>query len=161
MTVSSRPVLPSLLSRRVGVQHFTFEARSRFTRVTARRIARLPKATLVMKLQYAQLPAHTTRNLPDLPSFIWVEPSSTGISRHRDALNNAGSGIGIRTRCQIRLPFPLNREYKDCILDAILSKVNDLDFFKEAFPNSDRLVGSIINSPNARAKLCGSPRGTK
>jgi hypothetical protein len=90
LTVSSRPMLPSPLFRRVGVHHFTFEACSGFTRVTARRMARSPKATLVTRLQCAQLPVHTARQLPDLPSIIWVEPSSTGISRHRGALNNAG-----------------------------------------------------------------------
>jgi hypothetical protein len=45
---------------------------------------------LVTRLQYAQLPVHTARQLPDLPSIIWVEPSSTGISRLRGALNYPG-----------------------------------------------------------------------
>jgi hypothetical protein len=53
-------------------------------------IARSPKATLVTRLQYNWLPKHIARQLPDLPSIIWVEPSSTGISRHRGALNNPG-----------------------------------------------------------------------
>lgn len=47
-------------------------------------------ATLVTRLQYAQFPIHTAHQLPDLPSIIWVEPSSTGISRHRGALNFPG-----------------------------------------------------------------------
>jgi hypothetical protein len=53
-------------------------------------MAQSPQATLVTRLQYAQLPEHIARQLPDLPSIIWVEPSSTGISRPRGALNFPG-----------------------------------------------------------------------
>jgi hypothetical protein len=72
---------------RVGVLHFTFEACSGFTRVTARKMAQSPKAALVKRLQYSRLPEHIARQLPDLPSVIWVEPSATGISRLRGALH--------------------------------------------------------------------------
>src|SRR5262249_56038932 len=50
---------PSPSDRRVGIRIVTFEACSGFTRVTARRIARPPKAAFVTRLQ----PRHCTTEL--------------------------------------------------------------------------------------------------
>ena len=63
------------------------EACSGFTHVMARRIARPPKAAFVTRLQSGRLPNPTARQLPDQSTIIWVEPSSTGDTRHRGALN--------------------------------------------------------------------------
>ena len=71
--------------RRVGIRIDTFEACSGFTRVTARRIAQPPKATFVTRLQPCRLPDKAARQLPDLSTTVWVEPSSTGDSRLRGA----------------------------------------------------------------------------
>jgi hypothetical protein len=72
-------------SRRVSIRIVTFEACSGFTHVTARRIAQPPKATFVTRLQPCRLPDKATRQLPDLSTTVWVEPSSTGDSRLRGA----------------------------------------------------------------------------
>jgi hypothetical protein len=59
-----RPLGPSPFLRRVGVHHFTFEACSGFTRVTAYRIAQPPKAAFVTRLRSRRLPIQTARQLP-------------------------------------------------------------------------------------------------
>jgi hypothetical protein len=56
MSIASPLTRPSPIGRRVGIRIVTFEACSGFTRVTARRIAQLPKATFVTRLQPARLP---------------------------------------------------------------------------------------------------------
>ena len=84
------PARPSPLFRRVGVHDFTFEACSGFTRVTARRIAQPPKAAFVTRLRPGRSPSQAARQLPDLPTTLWVEPSSTGDPRRRGALRKAG-----------------------------------------------------------------------
>ena len=66
--------------------HFTFEACSGFTRVTARRIAQPPKAAFVTRLQPFRLPSRAARQLPDQPTTLWVDPSSTGEPRRWGAL---------------------------------------------------------------------------
>jgi hypothetical protein len=71
-------------------------------------MAQSPQATLVTRLQYARLPKHIARQLPDLPSIIWVEPSSTGISRLRGALNEPGYDLSdrdIEEQCTWNLLF--------------------------------------------------------
>src|SRR4029434_3309753 len=77
---------PSPNGRRVGIRIVTFEACSGFTRVTARRIAQLPKATFVTRLQPLRLPARAARQLPDQSTTLWVESSSTSDARLRGAL---------------------------------------------------------------------------
>ena len=57
-----------------------------FTHVTARRIAQLPKATFVTRLQPLRLPARAARQLPDQSTTLRVESSSTGNPRLRGAL---------------------------------------------------------------------------
>ena len=90
MSIASPSVQPSPKLRRVGIRVITFEACSGFTHVTARRIAQPPKAAFVTRLRPGQLPGRTARQLPDLSTTIWVDPSSTGEPRHRGALNFPG-----------------------------------------------------------------------
>ena len=73
-----------------AIRDFTFEACSDFTHVTARWIARPPKAAFVTRLRPAQLPKRAARQLPDQSTTLWVEPSSTGDTRRRGALHNPG-----------------------------------------------------------------------
>ena len=89
-SIASPLVLPSPLFRRVGIRSFTFEACSGFTLVTARWIAQPPKAAFVTRLRPDRLPGKAARQLPDLSTTIWVDPSSTGVTRRRGALNKAG-----------------------------------------------------------------------
>jgi hypothetical protein len=44
-----------------------------------------PKAAFVTRLRPGRLPTRAARQLPDLPTIIWVESSSTGETRHRGA----------------------------------------------------------------------------
>jgi hypothetical protein len=78
LSIASPSARPSPFLRRVGIRDFTFEACSGFTRVTARRVARPPKAAFVTRLRSGQLPNRTARQLPDLSTPIWVDSSSTG-----------------------------------------------------------------------------------
>src|SRR4029079_2351397 len=80
-SITSPSVRPSPYRWRVGIRIFTFEACSGFTHITARWIARPPKATFVTRLQCDQLPSHPARQLPDLSTTIWVDSSSTGDTR--------------------------------------------------------------------------------
>jgi len=56
---SSPSARPSSFSRRVGVRTFTFEACSGFTHITARRIARPPKAAFVTRLRLDSYPSES------------------------------------------------------------------------------------------------------
>jgi hypothetical protein len=80
-----RRTRPSPIQWRVGVHDFTFEACSGFTRVTARRIAQPPKAAFVTRLQPGQLPNQAACQLPELPTSLRVDSSSTGVTRRRGA----------------------------------------------------------------------------
>ena len=70
--MTSQPVLPAPSLWRVGIRIKTFEACSGFTRVAARKIAQLPKATFVTRLRSNQLPGQTARQLPDPSTLIRV-----------------------------------------------------------------------------------------
>ena len=83
---------PSPFSRRVGIHISPFEACSDFTHITAHRIAQPPKAAFVTRLQPRELPLQTARQLPELSTPLWVEPSSTGRTRLRGALEKLGIG---------------------------------------------------------------------
>ncbi len=85
-----RSTRPSPTDRRVGIHKFTFEACSDFTRVTARWVARPPKAAFVTGLRNGQLPDRLARQLPDQPTTLWVAASSTGVPRLRGALTARG-----------------------------------------------------------------------
>src|SRR5208283_1889628 len=63
----------------------TFEACSGFTRIAARKIAQLPKATFVTRLRSSQSPGQTARQLPDPSTLIRVESSSTRETRLQGA----------------------------------------------------------------------------
>src|SRR5215467_3456459 len=99
------PLGPSPNSSRVGIHKFPFEACSGFTRVTARWIARPPKATFVTRLRSGRLPGRTARQLPDQPTILWVEPPSTGVARLRGALlskrNFGGVASNIDSRSRV------------------------------------------------------------
>src|SRR4051794_18202906 len=90
VSIASPLTRPSPFLRRVGIRIFTFEACSGFTRVTARWIARPPKAAFVTRLQPSQLPDQTARQLPKQSTTLRVESSSTGATRHRGALREPG-----------------------------------------------------------------------
>src|SRR5208337_1758198 len=87
MSIASLSARPSPPYDRVGVRIVTFEACSGFTRVTARWIARPPKAAFVTRLRSVQLLVQTARQLPGQSTIPWVEPTSTGETRLRGALN--------------------------------------------------------------------------
>ena len=86
--------------RRVGIRIVTFEACSGFTRVTARRIARLPKVAFVTRLRPFRLPGRAARQLSDLSTIIRVVPSSTGDSRPRGAL--PGPDLSMRGKVRVQ-----------------------------------------------------------
>src|SRR5207342_533440 len=81
LSVASPSVQPSPLRWRVGIRDFAFEACSGFTHVTARRVAQLPKAAFVTRLRPDRSPSRAARQLPDLPTILWVDPPSTGHPR--------------------------------------------------------------------------------
>jgi hypothetical protein len=55
-----------------------------------RQIARPPKAAFVTRLRPGQLPSQAARQLPDLSTSLWVDPTSTGDTRLWGALHNPG-----------------------------------------------------------------------
>ncbi len=87
LSVTSRSVQPSLMSRQVGVHDFTFEACSGFTRVTACRLAQPPQVAFVTRLQPSPLRDQAACQLPDLPTAIWVALPPTGDPRCWGALD--------------------------------------------------------------------------
>jgi hypothetical protein len=90
MSVTSRPVLPSPLFRRVGIHNFTFEACSGFTHVTACKVAQPPKVAFVTRLRPDPFPVRVACQLPDLPTTVWMGLSPTSDLRRWGARNNAG-----------------------------------------------------------------------
>src|SRR3954470_21723511 len=84
-SIASPSVRPSPFCRRVSIRISTFEACSGFTRVTDRRVAQPPKAAFVTRLRSGQLPDQTARQLPELSTIPWMDPSSTGDTRPRGA----------------------------------------------------------------------------
>ncbi len=85
MSIASLFARPSPPYVRVGIHIVTFEACSGFTHVTARWIARPPRAAFVTRLQSVRLLVQTARQLPDQSTTIRVESSSTGDTRLRGA----------------------------------------------------------------------------
>ena len=85
LSMTSQLVRPAPSLRRVGIRIKTFEACSGFTRVTARKIAQLPKATFVTRLRSSQSPGQTARQLPDPSTLVRVESSSTRETRLQGA----------------------------------------------------------------------------
>ncbi len=68
---------------------FIFDSCSGFTLVTARWIAQAPKVASVTRLWPDRL-RQAARELLDLSTTTWVEPSPTGVTGHRSALNYPG-----------------------------------------------------------------------
>ena len=87
-SIASPSARPSPLFRRVGIHIFTFEACSGFTHVTARWIAQPPKGGFCHEARTGQSPSQTARQLPDQSTTLWVESSSTGEIRLRNARNS-------------------------------------------------------------------------
>ena len=115
------PVRPSPNLRRVGVRIFTFEACSGFTHVTARWIAQPPKAAFVARLRPGQSPNRAACQLPDQPTIIWMEPTSTGDPRRRGARRVEEGRGGVPST--LRLPSPLIKP------DVRISRIRLSDWF--------------------------------
>src|SRR6202040_1952862 len=78
-----------LLLHRSGLSpHTPCQSPGALTHVTARWIARPPKAAFVTRLQPARLPDQAARQLPDQSTTLRVASSSTGDTRLRGALKN-------------------------------------------------------------------------
>src|SRR3954453_5382097 len=90
MAVVRSSQVESHLGRNRLTSKAPYKACSGFTRVTARWIAQPPKAAFVTRLRPGRLPCQAARQLPDQSTTLWVEPSSTGDTRRRGALGNAG-----------------------------------------------------------------------
>src|SRR3954454_20694076 len=117
-SIASPSVRPSPFCRRGSIRISTFEACSGFTRVTARRIAQPPKAAFVTRLRSGQLPDQTARQLPELSTIPWMDPSSTGDTRPRGALQN----LDLQFR---RGSFAREYAADGYALDAFLSRATD------------------------------------
>src|SRR5271157_5618438 len=102
LSMTSQPVLPAPSLWRVGIRIKTFEACSGFTRIAARTIAQLPKATFVTRLRSSQSPGQTARQLPDPSTLIRVESSTPILLTHSPSrcsvIPVAGIKLGIGRR---------------------------------------------------------------
>ena len=102
-----RSTRPSPNLRRVGVHIFTFEACSGFTRVRPARSLNRPRRPLSQGFGPAGYPTRPPVSYQIKPTTVWVDPSSTGVTRRRGALRNPGQPpkaafvTGLRSR---RLP---------------------------------------------------------
>ena len=85
-----RSTRPSPNLRGVGVHIFTFEACSGFTRVRPARSLNRPRRPLSQGFGPAGYPTRPPVSYQIKPTTVWVDPSSTGITRRRGALRNAG-----------------------------------------------------------------------
>jgi hypothetical protein len=117
LSIASPSVRPSPFCRRVGIHISTFEACSGFTRVTARRIAQPPKAAFVTRLRSGRLPDQTARQLPELSTIPWMDPSSTSDTRPRGALQNSRfmACLTLRLCPKQRLQLGVRCEDRPCI----------------------------------------------
>ena len=85
-----RSTRPSPNLRRVGVHIFTFEACSGFTSVRPARSLNRPRRPLSQGFGPAGYPTRPPVSYQIKPTAVWVDPSSTGVTRRRGALRNAG-----------------------------------------------------------------------
>ena len=81
-----RSTRPSPNLRRVGVHIFTFEACSGFTRVRPARSLNRPRRPLSQGFSPAGYPTRPPVSYQIKPTTVWVDPSSTGVTRRRGAL---------------------------------------------------------------------------
>ena len=102
VSVTSRSVQPSLMSRQVGVHDFTFEACSGFTRVTACRFAQPPEVAFVTRLQ----PGPARRRPKPLVSYQTYRQLS-GWDFHPLAIRAVGAHMTFpfRSRFSPRVPL--------------------------------------------------------
>ena len=92
-TLLPRSTRPSPNLRRVGVHIFTFEACSGFTRVRPARSLNRPRRPLSQGFGPAGYPTRPPVSYQIKPTTVWVDPSSTGVTRRRGALRNPGLAI--------------------------------------------------------------------
>ena len=85
-----RSTRPSPNLRRVGVHIFTFEACSGFTRVRPARSLNRPRRPLSQGFGPAGCPTRPPVSYQIKPTTVWVDTSSTGVTRRRGALRNVG-----------------------------------------------------------------------
>ena len=85
-----RSTRPSPNLRRVGVHIFTFEACSGFTRVRPARSLNRPRWPLSQGFGPAGYPTKPPVSYQIKPTTVWVDPSSTGVTRRRGALRPTG-----------------------------------------------------------------------
>ena len=85
-----RSTRPSPNLRRVGVHIFTFEACSGFTRVRPARSLNRPRRPFSQGFGPAGYPTRPPVSYQIKPTTVWVDPSSTGVTRRRGALRPAG-----------------------------------------------------------------------
>src|SRR6266403_2260501 len=75
-----------LLLHRSGLSpHTPCQSPGALTRITARWIARPPRATFVTRLRSVRLLVQIARQLPDQSTTLWVDSTSTGNTRRRGA----------------------------------------------------------------------------
>ena len=91
--VSSLPVQPSPLCRRVGVHIFTFEACSSFTRVTACKVAHPPFVGFIARLRPRQSPGSGARKLSSPTNNYLSGSFPTGDLPRWGALHSSGEMI--------------------------------------------------------------------
>ena len=105
-----RSTRPSPNLRRVGVHIFTFEACSGFTRVRPARSLNRPRRPLSQGFSPAGYPTRPPVSYQIKPTTVWVDPSSTGVTRRRGALRNAGSRAERVLVGPSRRPHPTDRK---------------------------------------------------
>ena len=105
-----RSTRPSPNLRRVGVHIFTFEACSGFTRVRPARSLNRPRRPLSQGFGPAGYPTRPPVSYQIKPTTVWVDPSSTGVTRRRGALRNAGSRAERVLVGPSRRPHPTDRK---------------------------------------------------
>ena len=104
-----RSTRPSPNLRRVGVHIFTFEACSGFTRVRPARSLNRPRRPLSQGFGPAGYPTRPPVSYQIKPTTVWVDPSSTGVTRRRGA-RRVEEGRGGLYRIGITpFPFPAHQ----------------------------------------------------
>ena len=98
-----RSTWPSPNLRRVGVHIFTFEACSGFTRVRPARSLNRPGRPLSQGFGPAGYPTRPPVSYQIKPTTVWVDPSSTGVTRRRGTLKFSGNTDVSVTNCVIAL----------------------------------------------------------
>ena len=102
-----RSTRPSPNLRRGGVHIFTFEACSGFTRVRPARSLNRPRRPLSQGFGPAGYPTRPPVSYQIKPTTVWVDPSSTGVTRRRGALRSPGFSPSRRRRHICRPLDPL------------------------------------------------------